>query len=91
MDTPRSKELTERLRRLEGQVQGIQRMVLERRACLDILTQLAAVRGAVQEAELLLLRGHLEACLAEALRSGRPEAWGRSIDEILAALGRLRR
>lgn len=65
-------------------------MVREGRYCLDILTQLAAVRGAVQEVELLLLRGHLETCVADALRSGRREVWERKIGEILAALGRVR-
>jgi DNA-binding FrmR family transcriptional regulator len=87
----RAEDVMPRLRRLEGQVQGIQRMVREGRYCIDVLTQLAAVRGALHEVELLLLRGHLETCVADAIRTGSRKVQGRQIDEMLAALARMRR
>ncbi len=86
----RLEDVVQRLRRLEGQVQGIQRMVREARPCIEVLTQLAAVRGALQEVELLLLRGHLERCLADAVRTGSPAVESRRIDEIIAALARMK-
>ncbi len=78
-----------RLRRLEGQVHGIHRMVRQGRACLDVLTQLTAARGAIREIERLLLRGHLERWVVDATRRGRGR--GRRIAEIVAALMRLER
>src|SRR5260370_32999043 len=59
-----------RLRRIEGQVQGIQRMVEEDKYCVDILLQLTAVQGAVEQVQKLLLGQHLETCVADAARSG---------------------
>jgi len=72
-----------RLRRIEGQVQGIQRMVEEEKYCVDILLQLAAVRGALAQVEKLLLGRHIESCVADAMRSGRARARERKIDELL--------
>jgi CsoR family transcriptional regulator, copper-sensing transcriptional repressor len=91
MGAERSKDVMERLKRLEGQVQGIQRMVGEDRYCIDILTQISAIRGALQEVELILLQGHLENCVAEAMKSGTREERARKIEEILAAMGRTQR
>ena len=59
-----------RLRRIEGQVQGIQRMVEEEKYCVDILLQLTAVEGAVEQVQRLLLGRHIESCVADAIRSG---------------------
>ena len=72
-------------------MQGIQRMVREGRYCIDILTQLGAARGALQEVELILLEGHLRTCVAEVMKGGSPAERARKIDEILAVLGRARR
>jgi DNA-binding FrmR family transcriptional regulator len=63
-----------RLRRVEGQVRGIQRMVEEDRYCADVLTQLAAVQEALRAVGRELLRNHLRHCAADALRSGGQEA-----------------
>ncbi len=84
-------EVATRLSRATGQIQGVERMVEDGRYCIDILTQLAAVRRALQEVELILLRTHLETCVLDALRSGSPKARERKLDEILAALGRVQR
>lgn len=84
-------EVRARLKRVAGQIQGLERMVQEERYCIDLLTQLSAVRGALHEVALILLRGHLETCVTEVMKSGEPEERERTIDEILSALGRVER
>ena len=91
MRARRDADVIERLRRLEGQVRGIERMVRDDRYCVDILTQLAAVRGALQEVERILLRAHLQTCVANVMKSGTAEQQERTIDEILSALHRVER
>jgi DNA-binding FrmR family transcriptional regulator len=59
-----------RLRRIEGQVRGLQRMVDEGRYCADILTQISSVQEALRAVGKLLMRNHLEHCVTHALRSG---------------------
>jgi len=59
-----------RLRRIEGQVRGIQRMVDEDRYCIEVLTQVSAVRAALEGVALQLLADHTEHCVSEAIRSG---------------------
>jgi DNA-binding FrmR family transcriptional regulator len=72
-----------RLRRIEGQVQGIQRMVQEEQYCVDILLQLSAVQGALEQVRKLLLGRHIESCVADAMRSGSARDRQRKIDELL--------
>lgn len=62
--------LQDRLSRIEGHVRGIKKMLAEHRDCDDILTQVAGVKAAVNQVGILLLEGHLETCVAEALRAG---------------------
>jgi DNA-binding FrmR family transcriptional regulator len=59
-----------RLRRIEGQVRGLQRMVQDDRYCIDVLTQVSAVSSALESVALLLLREHVEHCVADAIRAG---------------------
>ena len=77
-----------RLRRIEGQVRGILRMVEEERYCVDILTQLRAARAALKRVEDSVLREHVEHCVAEAIRSGDPAAQRGKVDELHEVLGR---
>ena len=63
-----------RLRRVEGQIRGLQRMVGEDAYCIDVLTQISAATRALQEVALSLLDEHLGHCVREAIESGRPEA-----------------
>ncbi|MBX6377693.1 MAG: metal-sensitive transcriptional regulator [Clostridia bacterium] len=72
--------LLRRLRRIEGQVRGLQRMVEEERYCIDILQQLMAARAALDQVGLTLLEDHLRGCVAHAIRTGEGEA---SIDEMM--------
>lgn len=77
-----------RLRRIEGQVQGIQRMVEEEKYCVDILLQLTAVEGAVEQVQRLLLGRHIESCVADAIRSGNPRDRQKKVDELLEVFSR---
>ena len=81
-------EALARLRRIEGQVKGIQRMVEGEQYCVDILLQLSAVQGALGEVQKLLLGRHIESCVAEAMRSGRARERQKKIDELLAVFSR---
>jgi CsoR family transcriptional regulator, copper-sensing transcriptional repressor len=64
------KKIPDRLHRIEGQVRGIERMVEEDRYCIDILTQVAAVKTALDSLALELLEDHVSHCVAGALASG---------------------
>lgn len=81
---PETKEkVSARLKRIEGQVRGIQKMVDEGRYCPDILTQLASVHAALRGVGKVLMRSHLQHCVTDALRSGDPVAAERTYDEVM--------
>jgi len=77
-----------RLRRIEGQARGLQRMVEEEQYCIDILTQVSAMTKALQSVALGLLDEHLAHCVVDAARKGGPEAEVK-IKEASDAIGRL--
>jgi CsoR family transcriptional regulator, copper-sensing transcriptional repressor len=77
-----------RLRRIEGQVRGLQNMIDEDRYCIDILTQISAVTRALQEVAIGLLDEHLGHCVREAIESGGPEADAK-VAEASEAVARL--
>jgi CsoR family transcriptional regulator, copper-sensing transcriptional repressor len=86
--TGRKDEVQRRLRRIEGQVQGVQRMVGEDRYCIDVLTQISAATKALQSVALELLDDHLAHCVREAIATGGPEAEDK-VAEASAAVARL--
>jgi DNA-binding FrmR family transcriptional regulator len=77
-----------RLRRIEGQVRGLQNMIDEDRYCIDILTQISATTRALQEVALALLDEHLAHCVRDAIESGGPEADAK-VAEASQAVARL--
>jgi CsoR family transcriptional regulator, copper-sensing transcriptional repressor len=79
-------QIEARLRRIEGQVRGLRKMVDEDRYCIDVLTQVSAVQSALESVALLLLRDHTEHCMAEAIRSGEG---GEKVRELSEAVERL--
>ena len=83
--------LTKRLHRIEGQVRGIERMIEEGRYCLDVLTQVAAVKTALEGVAARLLEDHVTHCVAQALASGDPDVAGEKSEELLAAVQRFSR
>ena len=80
-------QLQSRLRRIEGQVRGIQRMVAEDRYCIDVLTQVAAIQAALDKVALGLLDGHAHTCVIGAEAEERDERTA----EMMDAVGRLLR
>ncbi len=80
------KGLQDRLRRIEGQVRGLQRMVDEDTYCIDILTQLNSVSAALRAVGMGLLDGHVRHCVAESIERGDGDE---KIEELMAAVGRL--
>lgn len=77
-----------RLRRIEGQLRGLQRMVEEDQYCIDVLTQVSSATRALESFSLELLDQHLRSCLREAAVRGGPEADAK-VDEASAAIARL--
>jgi DNA-binding FrmR family transcriptional regulator len=77
-----------RLRRIEGQVRGIEKMVEEDRYCIDVLTQVNATRAALESVALQLLADHTEHCVAEAIRSGTGTKKLRELNEAVQRLVR---
>jgi DNA-binding FrmR family transcriptional regulator len=93
-DTPPSRgytatkdQLLKRLRRIEGQVRGLEGMVEADRYCIDVLTQISAVQAALDKVALGLLDGHARHCIARADGDEQAER----TDELMAAVGRLMR
>jgi DNA-binding FrmR family transcriptional regulator len=80
-----------RLRRVEGQIRGIIGMVEQGRYCMDLLAQTSAAIAGLRGVEDLVMRSHLETCVAEALRSGDESTQKKKVDEVIAAVGRVRR
>lgn len=81
-------KLLNRLSRLAGQVSGVARMLQEERYCIDILTQIQAIRAALTKVETELLRDHVDTCLHGALASDDAEVQRQSVEELVAVLQR---
>ncbi|WP_034998778.1 metal-sensitive transcriptional regulator [Beijerinckia mobilis] len=82
-------KISSRLRRVEGQIRGIQKMVDEDRYCVDILIQLRAVKAALHKVEALILRDHVSGCVVEALASGDAMERQDKIDELIETINRM--
>jgi DNA-binding FrmR family transcriptional regulator len=86
--TPHKDDYQKRLRRIEGQVRGLQRMVEEDKYCIDILTQVSAVTKALQSVAIGLLEDHLGHCVTEAVAEGGDTATEK-VREASEAIARL--
>lgn len=83
---PGFKDVDSRLARIEGHAGGIRKMWREGRPCHEVLLQLAALRGGVDRAARVIMREHVESCIAKAVADGRGEE---AVEELLGALERL--
>jgi len=81
-------QVQDRLRRIEGQVRGLQKMVEEDRYCIDVLTQVSAVKAALESVALLLLADHTEHCVTEAICAGEGSQKVRELNGAVARLVR---
>ena len=85
---PHQHALLKRLKRIEGQVRGVARMIEEERYCVDILTQVSAAKSALDAVAMQLLEDHTRGCVQDAIRSGHGEG---AIGELLDVVGKLTR
>ncbi len=86
--TADKEQLVKRLARIEGQVRGLARMVEDDRYCIDVLTQIAAVKTALESVAMKILDEHVSHCVADAMASGEPDAAAEKSRELLEAVQR---
>lgn len=79
-----------RLNRIEGQVRGIARMIEEDRYCIDVVTQISAVRAALKRVEEVILEEHVGHCMENAIQSGDKDEQRQKVAELVGVLGRVR-
>ncbi len=88
MKTDTKQKAQARLRRIGGQVEGIQRMLDDDRYCVDVLLQVAAARAALDRVGKLILASHVETCVADAFASGRRRDRDKKMAELLEVFSR---
>lgn len=79
-------QLTARLKKIEGQVRGIQKMVEDERYCIDILVQINAVNSALKKVGMNILKRHTEYCITDSIKKNDPEASKESMDELMSVI-----
>lgn len=79
------------LKRIEGQIRGVQKMIEDKRYCVDILTQLHSIVGAILRVEDKILRKHLQGCVVQALGGKSELEKQKKLDEIIDLINRFRR
>ena len=90
-DPARRDAKVKRLNRIAGQVQGVARMVAEDRYCMDVLTQVQAIKAALARAEAEILRDHAATCVRDAIQAGDTQATQTKLDELVDLFDRARR
>lgn len=90
IDDAVSSKALQRLRKIEGQIKGIQRMVEDHRYCMDVITQISAAESALHKLSELILKNHVETCVLDAFRSGDSNQRKKKIDELMEAYSRCR-
>ena len=91
MDDATKQSVATGLKRIEGQVRGVLRMVEQERYCVDVLTQISAVRAALHKVEAEILQDHVSHCVAGAFASGDPVEQRHKVEELVATIGRMTR
>ena len=91
MQTETKTAVAKRLNRVEGQVRGLSRMVADDRYCIEIVTQISAVRAALRRIEENVLQDHVAHCVEAAIRSGKADDQRRKVAELMEVLGRAER
>ena len=86
--TMQKQQLQTRLRRIEGQVRGVARMIEEDKYCVDVVTQVAAIQAALDKVSLGLLDGHIRGCVREEIQAGGGDE---RVDELLEVMDRVLR
>jgi DNA-binding FrmR family transcriptional regulator len=91
IDAETKRKALGRLRRIEGQVQGLQRMIGDDASCVDVLLQISAAQGALEQVRKLLFGRHIESCVTDAMRTGSRGERQKKIDELLDVFTRFGR
>lgn len=91
MQKEATKSCVKRLNKIEGQVRGIARMLDEKRYCIDIITQIAAVRAALQRVEEEVLKDHVAHCIEHAIATGNKSEQRQKIVELMDVFARSKR
>jgi len=80
-----------RLKRIEGQIRGVQKMIDEKRYCVEILTQLSSIVGAIKSVEENILERHLKGCVQHSFTKGSNQDKAQKIDEVVGVLKKFRK
>lgn len=91
MNIEEKDRITSRLKRIEGQIRGIQKMVQEDRYCIDILTQTTSIVSALRGVEDQIMQKHLETCVSDAMRSNNSDLKNEKIGEVMTVLSKFRK
>jgi DNA-binding FrmR family transcriptional regulator len=88
MNDVTKQKVVARIHRIVGQLEGVVRMVEEDRYCVDVLLQIASAQAALGQAGKVVLRSHVETCVADALAIGKPAERQRKVDELMEVFAR---
>jgi CsoR family transcriptional regulator, copper-sensing transcriptional repressor len=77
-----------RLRRIQGQIQGVQRMVDEDKYCVDIMLQISAIQGALDQVSKILMARHIESCVLDSVKAGTQKKRARKVEELIEVCAR---
>lgn len=88
MDQETKQRALTRLRRIEGQIQGVQRMLEEDKYCVDIMLQISAVQGALEQVSKILMARHIESCVLDSVKAGTERERTRKIEELIEVCSR---
>jgi DNA-binding FrmR family transcriptional regulator len=88
MDAETKHQALARLRRIEGQIQGIRRMVEEEKYCVDIMLQISAIQGALGQVSKVLMARHIESCVLDSMKAGTERERARKIEELIEVCSR---
>ena len=88
---PRQQNCLKRLSRIEGQVRGIARMIEEERYCMDILTQIQAIKAAIKKVENEVLKDHADHCVVTAMQNGDEEEQKKKLGELIELFSKFNR
>ena len=87
---PNHESQLNRLNKIEGQLKGIRKMVEERRYCVDIISQIKAVVGALEQVEMGVLEKHIHHCVVESLETKNSSLFEEKVEEIVKILGKMK-
>jgi len=75
-----------RLKRIKGQIEGVERMIENEKYCIDIINQITAARNALEKVSLVLMKRHMESCIADSIQSGDEKSKSQKLDELMKTL-----